>query len=190
MKKYGIIFVLVATLAAASGAIWHFRAENETASPPSPAPARDFTASTPPSPARTVPFYAKDGSTKTLAAFAGRPVLVNFWATWCGPCKEEMPSLDRLARRMAPDGLAVIALSQDVTGWPKIDPYLAQVKLAHLAVYFDKDGAIARSLKVEALPTTWLFGADGKPLGRFIGAVDWDLPKAVTLLRKVAFSRE
>ncbi len=187
MKKYGLIVVLIATLAAASGAIWHFVAENQTASRPTAG--QEFTASQPASPAQTTPFYAEDGSAKTLAAFAGRPVLVNFWATWCGPCKEEMPSLDRLARRMAPD-LAVVALSQDVNGWSKVKPYLARVKLDALGVYVDRNGALGRRLKVEALPTTWLFDADGKPVGRFVGAVDWDLPKAEAMLRKYAFAKE
>ncbi len=189
MKKYGVIIVLVVAVAAAFGAIWHVRTTKETAPTPPPAARQESTPSQPGPPALTTPFFAENGASKTLADFAGKPVLVNFWATWCGPCKQEMPSLDRLAKRMAPEGIAVIALSQDVTGWDKIGPYLAQVKLTSLPVYFDKNGAIARSLQVDALPTTYLLGPDGKPLGRFLGAVDWDSPKADATLRAVAFAK-
>jgi thiol-disulfide isomerase/thioredoxin len=190
VKRYGVIAVLVATLAVALGAIWHLRATKQTAQ--FPAASREFNPSSPASPGSSAPFatpfYAEDGSARTLASFKGRPVLVNFWATWCGPCLEEMPSLDRLAKRMAPEGLAVVALSQDVKGWPKIKPFLARVKLANVPVYFDRNGAIARALVVEALPTTYLIGRDGKALGKFIGAVDWDSPRAEAMIRKYAFN--
>ncbi len=192
MKRYGVIFVLIAALAAGFGAIWLYRATKETS--PAPAVSREFNPSGSASPAKSapleIPFYAEDGTAKTLAAFKGRVVLMNFWATWCGPCLEEMPSLDRLANWMKGDGLVVIALSQDVTGWPKIAPFLAKVKLANVPVFFDKNGAVARILKVEALPTTYLVGRDGKLLGRFVGAVDWDSPRADAMIRKHAFAKE
>ena len=134
-------------------------------------------------PAPRIQFTAADGGSKTLADFAGRALLVNFWATWCAPCVQEMPSLMRLAQRDDAH-LAVIAVSEDRQGWPVMTPFLAKLGLGALPVFHDPGGSAGVALAVSALPTTVLFGPDGREIGRFIGPAEWDGPETAALLRR------
>lgn len=126
-------------------------------------------------------FTGADGARTTLAAFTGRPVLVNLWATWCGPCVTEMPSLDRLAVRSA-GRLTVLAISQDLQGRETVDPWWATRGFTALKPWFDPDNGLSTAIGGGMLPTTILYGADGKEIWRVTGAMDWDGPRANTLL--------
>ena len=120
-------------------------------------------------------FAFKDaaGKTVTLASFKGKPVLLNLWATWCGPCVKELPTLDALAQRDVAT-LTVVALSQDMDAG-KAAPFLAQRHLTHLGAYTD---AAMRWLPAVTsnLPTSILYGADGKERWRILGDRDWAAP--------------
>ena len=117
-------------------------------------------------PAPTVAFEAPDGKPTTLAAFRGKPVLVNLWATWCAPCIAELPTLDRLNG----SGTRVVAVSQD-TDAAKPAPFLAS-KGVSLAPY--RDPRLALSVAYAAnLPTSIFYAADGRELWRVAGGRDW-----------------
>jgi thiol-disulfide isomerase/thioredoxin len=143
----------------------------------------NFTPSEVPAPAPETPFTDVEGRRRTLADFRGKVVLVNFWATWCGPCVREMPSLQRLAAQFAGDTFAVLALSQDRRGWEVMTPFLARLGLEGLPVFHDEKGSAAGALKVQGLPTTVLFDRSGRELGRLVGPAEWDAPEAVALVR-------
>ena len=132
-------------------------------------------------------FTGPDGKPVTIAAFRGKPVLVNLWATWCGPCVKELPSLDRLAVRGG-DKLTVLIVNQDDPKGQAKDPvpaWWASHPLPHLALYRDTPNALGFAYDSGMLPTTVLYGADGKEVWRVVGSMDWDGPRANTLMAEV-----
>ncbi|WP_448659819.1 TlpA family protein disulfide reductase [Sphingomonas sp. CJ99] len=129
-------------------------------------------------------FTGPDGKPTTLAAFRGKPVLVNLWATWCAPCVAEMPTLDALAKREA-GKLAVLTISQDMDGADKVNPYLAKAKLANLPPYLDPDLRFSVGLNA-SLPTTLLYDAEGKEVWRFVGPMDWSGAEAAKLIAEAS----
>lgn len=136
-----------------------------------------------PAPAPDTVFTKEDGTKRTLADFHGKIVLVNFWATWCGPCVREMPSLERLHNKLAGDDFTVLALSEDRKGWDKITPFRKEIGLTVLPLYHDVSSKMMFAAKTPGLPTTILIGRDGKELGRLTGPAEWDSDEAVALMR-------
>ncbi len=132
-----------------------------------------------------VPFelHALDGSVVRSRDLSGKIVLMNFWATWCGPCKEEMPTLARLQRRLDPDRFALVTITTDLQR-QGIAQFLARLGIT-LPVLFDEDQEVSRGFLVRGLPTTVLIGPDGMLLGRAVGPRAWDSQEAVSLIRKV-----
>jgi thiol-disulfide isomerase/thioredoxin len=125
-----------------------------------------------PRPAPDASFTAHSGETVTLAAFRGRVVLVNFWATWCAPCVQEMPSLARLQAQRG--DLAVVAVSEDRRGAELVDPFLAKLGLADLGVYLDPKNDLGHAFGIEGLPTSFLIDRDGRIVATLEGAAEWD----------------
>lgn len=122
----------------------------------------------------TATFTGADGRDVSLADFAGRPVLVNLWATWCAPCKAEMPTLDALAALEA-GKTSVIVVSQDLQGRAPVRAFFDSEKIANLEPYTDPDNALMAAYGNNvALPTTILYDADGKEVWRVTGGVEWD----------------
>jgi thiol-disulfide isomerase/thioredoxin len=124
--------------------------------------------------APNVKFTGADGRDVSLSDFSGRPLLVNIWATWCAPCKAEMPTLDALAALEA-GKVSVIAVSQDLEGRKPVAAYFKEKGFANLEPYIDPDNALLGSLggNVE-LPTTILYDSKGREVWRVIGGVEWD----------------
>ena len=131
-------------------------------------------------PAPAVSFTAPDGKPVTLAAFRGKPVLLNLWATWCAPCIKEMPSLDAAAARLG-ERVTVLAVSQDLGGKAQVAPFFAARKLARLAPYTDTELGLSLGYKAN-LPTTILLDAKGNELWRVAGGMDWTGAEATRLL--------
>lgn len=129
-------------------------------------------------------FTGPDGSEKTLTDFKGRLVLVNLWATWCAPCVTEMPSLDRLQAKLGGTDFTVLALSEDRAGWEKIAPFREKHGLDRLPLYHDVGSAMMFATKSASLPTTILYGRDGKEIGRLGLPAEWDSSEAVALIRR------
>jgi thiol-disulfide isomerase/thioredoxin len=127
-----------------------------------------------------------DGDAKPLSLhdFSGRPVLLNIWATWCVPCRKEMPSLDRLQAKFDPSRFLVLTLSIDHQGIPAVTKFYQELGLKSLGVYVDRSGAVLNQLHAPGLPTTVLVDANGREVGRKIGPTEWDSPQTVALLRQ------
>lgn len=142
-----------------------------------------FEPATAPAALPTSAFTEQDGAKRVLADFGGQIVLMNFWATWCGPCVREMPSLERLHQKLGSKDFTVIALSEDRKGWDKITPFRKQLGLTALPLFHDVGSKMMFGAKVGGLPTTILIGRDGKELGRLTGHAEWDSDEAVALLQ-------
>jgi peroxiredoxin len=131
---------------------------------PTAAP-RDFTVPTP------------DGSSLALTDLRGRVVLLNFWATWCVPCREEMPAMERLHRRFKDQGFVVLAISIDAPGTSAIVPFARQLGLTY-PIGLDAKKALARQYGVRGLPASFLLDRTGAVVGRALGPREWDSPAA------------
>lgn len=126
---------------------------------------------------------ALDGETVRSEDLSGKVVLLNFWATWCGPCKEEMPSLARLQTQFDPAQVRVVTVTADI--YPHgIKQFLDQLGI-RLPVLFDEDQELSRSFMVRGLPTTVLIARDGQPVGRAVGPRAWDSQDSIALVRQV-----
>ncbi len=133
-------------------------------------PLSDIVVSAPPKTLPAVRFATLDGGAKTLADYAGRPVVLNFWATWCVPCVAELPELDRLA---AQGRFAVLAVSADRGGAASVQPFLAAHGITHATVLLDRSNDAVQALGVVGFPTTLVVGADGKLRGTLEGPAAW-----------------
>ncbi len=156
---------------------------NRAAAPPLTGWMEKFTPVAAPAPAAVLTFRDRAGAALDLGKFKGRVVLVNFWATWCGPCIREMPSLVRLQQRLGGGDFTIIALSQDIKGFDVITPFIAAHKLGALPVFHDPKSRSALALKIPGLPTSVLFDRAGIELGRLAGHAEWDADEAVALIR-------
>jgi thiol-disulfide isomerase/thioredoxin len=127
-----------------------------------------------------VVFQDPAGEPASLQDFRGKPVLLNLWATWCAPCVAEMPTLDALASRRG--DIEVLAVSQDMAGAAKVDAFFAERKFRMLEPYLDPELALMTGLKVDTLPTTILYDAQGREVWRMRGTEDWQGPRAEALI--------
>jgi len=117
-------------------------------------------------------FTDRRGREQRISDFRGRVVLVNLWATWCGPCRIEMPSLDRLASAFAGD-LTVLPVSFDGQGWPAVDEFWGE-RFAHLKPYLAKDSALTDGYGALGLPFSVLIDRQGREVARLPRAAEWD----------------
>ena len=127
-----------------------------------------------PTPALDLPGY--DGPRWNLKEALGKPVLLNFWASWCEPCRTEMPTLELLATLYEKQGLAVMAVNQRETD-ATIKRFMDQMPIT-LPILRDVDGLTSRAWGARAFPTSVLVGRDGKAKSTVIGQVDWNGPEA------------
>jgi thiol-disulfide isomerase/thioredoxin len=117
-----------------------------------------------------------------FADFRGKVVLLNLWATWCAPCRQEMPTLDRLQTILGGPDFEVVALSVDREGRPAVEAFYEELGLEALAIYVDDSAKASRVLGAFGLPTTLLVNRDGEEIGRLLGPAEWDSPAMVRFL--------
>jgi len=125
------------------------------------------------------------GNSISLDDYTGKVVLLNIWATWCPPCRAEMPALDRLAGEMEGADFAVVALSADRAGAEHVARFFKEIQVEHLKVMHDRSGHVARRAGVLGLPVTLILDRQGREIGRMLGDADWDSPEARALIRKI-----
>jgi len=130
-----------------------------------------------------VRFVDGDGRRMSLADFRGRSVLLNVWATWCGPCREEMPTLDRLQARLGSADFEVVALSIDTGGLEAVRDFYEELGLKSLRMYVDPSGMAAVNLNVLGLPSTLVLDREGRELGRYVGPAEWDSEPVIEAIR-------
>jgi thiol-disulfide isomerase/thioredoxin len=131
-----------------------------------------------------VPFTDGDGEPMTLSDFNGKTVLLNIWATWCVPCREEMPTLDRLQSKLGGPDFEVVALSIDQEGPPVVKKFYRELGLENLRIYVDDRIRAPALLSVIGIPATLLIDSEGREIGRKLGPADWDSDEAVAEIRR------
>lgn len=143
-----------------------------------------------PKPMPEIDFAAPDGANLRLADFKGRTVLLNLWATWCLPCRLEMPALDHLQGKLGGADFTVVAVNVDTAKLDRPKAFFDETGIKNLTLYADNQAAIVQKLKQAAkvlgLPTTILVGKDGCELGTMAGPAQWDSKDALALFSAIA----
>ncbi|WP_232631800.1 TlpA family protein disulfide reductase, partial [Methylobacterium sp. Leaf118] len=146
-----------------------------------------FEAAKTPRPAPALAFRGPDGAPTDLEALRGKLLLVNLWATWCAPCKAEMPALDRLERDLGGDGFRVVAINVETRNLDKPAAWLKNADIRHLVSYGDPEGKVLPTLQSAlgstGLPTTALIDARGCLLGVMKGPAEWSSQDGQRLIR-------
>jgi thiol-disulfide isomerase/thioredoxin len=135
-------------------------------------------------------FEDAQGRSRSLDDFRGKIVILNIWATWCVPCRKEMPTLDRLQAVLGGADFEVVALSIDRSGMDVVRKFFVEVGIKKLGMYLDTSSKATRALGVVGLPTTLLVDREGREVGRLIGPAEWDSPEFVEFIRCVISSKE
>ena len=138
-----------------------------------------------PSDLPAIKFVDAKGEARSLADWKGKTVLLNLWATWCAPCRKEMPDLDKLQAELGGATFEVVALGVDRGGVKAAEKFLEQVGTKRLALYVDGTAKMANELRVIGLPATLLIDAQGREVGRLLGPADWASDDAKALIRSV-----
>ena len=150
--------------------------------PPLQGDMRKLIVADPPKPVAAASFKDENDAETSLDAFKGRVVLLNLWATWCIPCRAEMPSLERLQKQINDPGFALVAVAQERAGREKVEKFLAEFAPG-LKAYLDPTMKSARAWGAVGLPTTILIDRQGSEVARLVGEAHWDTPEAVAVIK-------
>lgn len=138
-----------------------------------------------PEPAGSAAFTTPGGQEVTLDAYRGKVVLLNFWATWCAPCRHEMPMLDALQSELGGDDFAVVTVATGPNKLTAIEKFFEEISVEHLPILMDPKQALAREMHVMGLPVTVLLDRDGNEIARLMGDADWASDSAKAIIRAV-----
>lgn len=177
--RVALAFGAVAIAAAAAGVYFFSLSEPRPAKGGAP-----FARAAKPKDIPRLEFEDGAGRTRSLADFKGKLVLLNLWATWCAPCREEMPALDRLQAKLGGSRFEVLALSVDQQGPEMARRFFAENGVKALPLYIDRSAQAAFKLGAVGLPSTLLVDARGREIGRHIGPAKWDSPEIAEDLRR------
>ena len=180
---WGLIGVGILALAAA-GAYFSLppASQSEAPSARSAAHASAFPMNDAPQPLPALAFEDGEGRKRSLSEFRGKVVLLNLWATWCTPCRKEMPALDRLQQKLGGPDFEVVALSIDAAGAEAVKRFYEETAVHALAIYVDKTPQATTALRTVGIPTTLLVDRQGREIGRRTGPAEWDGPEVVRLI--------
>jgi len=133
--------------------------------------------------AANIKFKDAEGKVRHMAEWQGKVVLLNFWATWCAPCRREMPALDALQTGIGSEKFEVITLSSDRKGLDVVKSFFEKIGIQHLKIYIDPTLKAQRAFRVIGLPTTVLIDRNGVVVGRMAGPAEWNNEDAQALIR-------
>jgi thiol-disulfide isomerase/thioredoxin len=134
-----------------------------------------------PRPLPSIRFIDGAGQSRSLADLRGHPLILNIWATWCVPCRQEMPTLNRLQATLK-GSVLVVPLSIDSKGIPAVAAFYREIGITSLGIYVDQAGDATHLLGISGIPTTLMIDRDGREIGRKIGPAEWDSPDMVALI--------
>jgi thiol-disulfide isomerase/thioredoxin len=137
-------------------------------------------------PGATLPaiqFFTPENQPRTLAHYRGKGVVLNLWASWCGPCVAELPTLNRLAGLLAVEDIVVLPVSSDAGGAAPVRSFYDSHNIDKLPVLLDPGGAILQAWHVPGIPLTVIFDRSGQPRAKLLGAANWGTPEAVSAVK-------
>ena len=129
-------------------------------------------------------FLDKNDQKIDIKNFKEKLVLLNFWATWCAPCKEEMPSLDRLQNNPKFNNLKIFVINISKENLDKVNDFFEELNIKNLEPYFDAPKTLAKKLSLRGVPTSILFNSDNEEFARIIGSIDFDDLNFIEWLKK------
>lgn len=132
-----------------------------------------------------IEFLDESNNIVSLDKWSGKVVVLNIWATWCTPCRIEMPTLDRLQDKLGGDRFEVVALSIDEAGLEVVKRFFEEIEVKHLEIYIDPTYKAANQLKALGLPATLLIDPKGQELGRLVGPAEWDSPEMIAFFEGI-----
>ena len=127
-------------------------------------------------------FEDSEGRQINLKDYQGNLIIINFWATWCAPCKEEMPSLDELSQNKKFRNLEILAVNMEKPNTTKTKNFFEKIKIKKLSIFFDKDLNFVKEFKLRGVPTTILINKKGEEFARIIGSIDFQDKKFIKWL--------
>ena len=130
-----------------------------------------------------------DGKPRTLADYKGQVVLLNVWATWCAPCRVEIPSIERLYQELGPEGLKVVAVSIDEAG-PEVVREFAREHAMSFDILLNPSRTIERIYQTTGVPESFVLNRDGRIVKKVIGATEWDAPVNRDLIRRLLVQKD
>ena len=175
----GFLFVGVTILALVAAPNPAVQAQS---GPPVEGQLRNYEPLEEPVPVPDVAVLTREGGTTTFDRFEGRFVVLNLWATWCGPCIRELPSLARLDDALADKRAQVVLISQDRGGFKQTDRFLKKLGVNIADSFVDERLKFSRAIGISSLPTTIFIGPEGLEVGRLVGTAEWDSPEALALI--------
>lgn len=181
------LLALAGTAVIAAAALGIYWSAEEGGKPQSPGMPHAIPASGAPQALADMNFQDAEGKPVALSDFRDKVVLLNLWATWCVPCREEMPALDRLQQKLGGPGFEVVALSIDRVGTAAVRQFYEQFGVRALAIYVDSSMDASSKLKTVGLPTTIFIDRAGRERWRKVGPAEWDAPAVVQALREQLF---
>lgn len=139
-----------------------------------------------PKPASEVPFTDLEGAEYSLAMYEGKIVVLNFWATWCAPCRHEMPMLSNLQDAFAGQPVEVVTIATGRNPPQSITRFFAEIEVDNLPSFIDPKQALSRQIAVLGLPVTVILNAKGQEIARLHGDAEWDSDSAIAILEALA----
>lgn len=135
-------------------------------------------------------FTDAEGAEFTLADWQGKHVVLNFWATWCAPCRKEMPALDQLQAELGSDDFEVVTIATGVNPLPAITKFFAEETVTNLPVLLDPKMSVSRGMAVLGLPVTVILNPEGQEIARMQGDAEWASDSAFNVLRALLVQPE
>lgn len=179
--RFGIAAALVGPVAVAAGIGSYLDLSQRESAPRGPS----FSAERKLKALPEIQFQDGAGRPRSLAEFRGKVVVLNLWATWCAPCREEMPALDRLQTKLGGRDFEVVALSIDHQGPQVVRKFYDELGIKALQLYIDPSAQAGFKLATRGLPTTLIVDRAGREVGRRVGPAEWDAPRMVEEMRSM-----
>ena len=131
-----------------------------------------------------IEFIKSDGQKVSLNDYKSYPLIINFWATWCAPCKEEMPSLDKLSQNKKFRNLEILAVNMERVNVLKVKKFFNDLNIKNLPFFFDRDFSFVKEFKLRGVPTTILINKNNEEFARITGSFDFENKQFIKWLSK------